>query len=218
MARLSPPFPVLFLSATDLIVVSQTSTNGWRSVGSLVAVDTRLCGGIGFFCKQEWENASTPSCQEEAFVAAPSTIPCPRLAAARGVADTTLTATCEPPPPPPIVWAPFGAEGYRHIVLQLVLLIGPLQQVRSTVAVAAKPLHRWFYGTYDCPCEDEDQLRAGRMGRVHVERCTPFRAVTSDVEHCGVRCNLDFQFMCRAVVLAADMGLDENADQLRMDY
>ena len=42
-----------------------------------------------------------------------------------------------------------------------------------------------------------------------MERHTPFRGATSDVGQCGVRCNLDFQFMPRAPVLAADKSLDE---------
>jgi len=47
------------------------------------------------------------------------------------------------------------------------------------------------------------------LGRVQVERHTPFRGASSDVGQCGVRCNLDFQFMPRAPVLAVDMRLDE---------
>ena len=47
------------------------------------------------------------------------------------------------------------------------------------------------------------------LGRAQVERHTPFRGATSDVGQCGVRCNLDFQFMPRAPVLAVDMSSDE---------
>jgi len=47
------------------------------------------------------------------------------------------------------------------------------------------------------------------LGRVQVERHTPFRGATSDVGQCGVRCKLDFQFTPRAPVLAVDMSLDE---------
>ena len=47
------------------------------------------------------------------------------------------------------------------------------------------------------------------LGRVQVERHTPFRGATSDVGQCGVRCNLYFQFMPRAPVLAVDMSSDE---------
>ena len=42
------------------------------------------------------------------------------------------------------------------------------------------------------------------IGRVQVERHTPFRGATSDVGQNGVRCNFDLQFMPRAPVLAAD--------------
>ena len=35
------------------------------------------------------------------------------------------------------------------------------------------------------------------LGRVQVERGTPFRSPTSDVAQCAVRCNFDFQFMPR---------------------
>ena len=47
------------------------------------------------------------------------------------------------------------------------------------------------------------------LGRVQVERHTPFRGATSDVGQRGVRCNLDFHFMPRALVLAVDMSSDE---------
>ena len=45
------------------------------------------------------------------------------------------------------------------------------------------------------------------LGRAQVERRTPFRGATSDVGQCGGRCNLDFQFMPRAPVVAVDMSL-----------
>ena len=47
------------------------------------------------------------------------------------------------------------------------------------------------------------------LGRVQVERHTPFRGASTDVGQCGVRCNFDFQFMPRAPVLKVDMSLDE---------
>ncbi len=51
------------------------------------------------------------------------------------------------------------------------------------------------------------------LGRVQVERQTPFRGATTDVGQCGPRCNVDCQFMPRAAVLAAeDSSLDEQHD------
>lgn len=49
------------------------------------------------------------------------------------------------------------------------------------------------------------------IGRVQVERRTPFRGATTDVGQCGVRCNLDFQFMPRAPVLAVDVTSEEES-------
>ena len=49
------------------------------------------------------------------------------------------------------------------------------------------------------------------LGRVQVERHTPFRGSSTDVGQCAVRCNLDFQFMPRAPVLAVDGGSAEKA-------
>ena len=40
------------------------------------------------------------------------------------------------------------------------------------------------------------------LGRVQVERHTPFRGATADVGQNGARCNFDLQFMPRAPVLA----------------
>ena len=39
------------------------------------------------------------------------------------------------------------------------------------------------------------------LGRVQVERHTPFRGATTDFGQCGPRCNLDLQFIPRALVL-----------------
>ena len=50
------------------------------------------------------------------------------------------------------------------------------------------------------------------LGRVLVERHTPFRGVTTDVGQSGARCNLDFQFMPRAPVLAVELSSDEELD------
>ena len=44
------------------------------------------------------------------------------------------------------------------------------------------------------------------LGRVQVERHTPFRGATADVGQSGGRCNLDFQFMPRAPVLDAELS------------
>ena len=53
------------------------------------------------------------------------------------------------------------------------------------------------------------------LGRVQVERHTPFRGPTSDVSQCAVRSNFDFQFMPRAPVLELDTtlsGAEHNAE------
>ena len=47
------------------------------------------------------------------------------------------------------------------------------------------------------------------LGRVQVERHTPFRGPTSDVSQCAVRSNFDFQFMPRAPVLNLDTTLGD---------
>ena len=47
------------------------------------------------------------------------------------------------------------------------------------------------------------------LGRVQVELHTPFRGATSDMGQCGVRCNLDIQFMPRAPVLADDESMGD---------
>ena len=47
------------------------------------------------------------------------------------------------------------------------------------------------------------------LGRVQVERHTPFRGATSDMGQCGARCNLDIQFMPRAPVLADDESMGD---------
>ena len=49
------------------------------------------------------------------------------------------------------------------------------------------------------------------VGRVQVERHTPFRGATTDFGQCGPRCNLDLQFMPRAPVL---QSLDETPDSV----
>ena len=55
------------------------------------------------------------------------------------------------------------------------------------------------------------------FGRVRVERHTPFRGSITDVGQCAVRCNLDFQFMPRAPVLAVDGGSAEKPDDGGID-
>ena len=50
------------------------------------------------------------------------------------------------------------------------------------------------------------------LGRVQVERHTPFRGATTDVGQCGTRCNFDFQFMPRAPVFAEESSLDKTLD------
>jgi hypothetical protein len=49
------------------------------------------------------------------------------------------------------------------------------------------------------------------LGRVQVERHTPFRGATTDFGQCASRCNLDFQFMPRAPVL---QSLSETMDSV----
>jgi hypothetical protein len=50
------------------------------------------------------------------------------------------------------------------------------------------------------------------LGRVQVERHTPFRGATSDIGQCAARCNFDFQFMPRAPVFSDEQGLGETSD------
>ena len=59
---------------------------------------------------------------------------------------------------------------------------------------------------------------AGEFGRVQVLRLTPFRGPTTDVGQCGVRSNLDFQFMPRAAVLSADLEATESSSQKNLSY
>ena len=56
------------------------------------------------------------------------------------------------------------------------------------------------------------------LGRVQVVRLTPFRGPTSDVGQCGIRCNMDFQFMPRAAVLTGDLNMDESCNKKGLSY
>ena len=65
----------------------------------------------------------------------------------------------------------------------------------------AKQAHRRGKGPIKKPYVASTNAR-NEVGRVQVERHTPFRGATSDVAQCAVRCNFDFQCMPRAPVLA----------------
>ena len=78
---------------------------------------------------------------------------------------------------------------FFYVVLAFKILVGCVERIvqirRRGKALVVEP-------------RIETTNERNELGRVQVERHTPFRGATSDIAQRAVRCNVDFQFMPRA--------------------
>ena len=91
--------------------------------------------------------------------------------------------------------------GHCHVTLVFMVMVDGVERLRRVRRRGKELISKPFVATTN---------ERNELGRVQVERHTPFRGATTDVGQCGARCNFDFQFMPRAPVLEVESGSKEN--------